>query len=201
MGTSGFIRGLYSFSVWVIKFVSTNALWLLFNLPIVYLFLNLLAAKTADHLLVNAITIAILAPFILFPATTAMFGVTRQWVMGNTEISIIRSFWKYYKENYVRSFLGGLIIIPLLAILAVDYFYFTSTNSPLVYIFLFIGMFLYVFVMYFFSNTVHVDLKLSTSFKNSFLLSVGNPIYTIGITASSVFIIYMSVKFFSVLIF
>ncbi|GIN58322.1 YesL family protein [Lederbergia ruris] len=201
MGTSGFIKGLYSFSLWVIKFVSLNAIWLIMNIPIVFLFLNVLAAETADHLLVNIFTIVILIPFLLFPSTTAMFGVVRQWIMGNTDIRILHSFWKYYRENYVRSLLGGVIIAPLSAILVVDYFYFTEASSPLFYIFLFVGVFIFVLIMHFFSNTVHVDLKFSTTLRNSFLLSVGSPIHTIGIAASSFIIIYISIKVASTLIF
>lgn len=201
METSGLVRGIYGFSVWLIRFIGTNALWLLFNIPLVYLALNILAVQTTDQLIINLITVVILAPFIFFPATTAMFGVVRQWIIGNTEIALIRSYWKYYKENYIRSLLGGLIIVPLLVILVIDYFYFTKASSPLTYIFLFIGMFAFVFMMHFFSNTVHLDLKFYTSFKNSFLLSIGNPVYTIGISVCSAVIFYISFQVYSVLIF
>lgn len=201
METSGFLRGLYGFSVWLMRFIGTNGLWLLFNIPLVYLTLNILSVKTTDQLIINLITVVILAPFIFFPATTAMFGVVRQWIIGNTEVALIRSYWKYYKENYLRSLLGGLIIVPLLVILIIDYFYFTGARSPLTYIFLFIGMFAFVFIMHFFSNTVHVDLKFFTSFRNSFLLSIGNPVYTIGITASSAVILYISIEVYIVLMF
>lgn len=201
MGTSGFIRGLYSFSTWIIKFTTTNVLWLIFNLPIVYLVLNMLSATTPDELIINFITIAILLPFVLFPATTAMFGIIRQWVIGNTDISLIRSFWKYYKNNYLRSLFGGLIITFLTVILLIDYYYFTSTNSPLFYIFLLISMFTIVFITHFFSNTVHVNDTLFISFKNSFLLSVGNPVYTIGITIFIGIIAYISINVYTILIF
>jgi len=201
LGTSGFIRGLYSFSTWIIKFTTTNVLWLIFNLPIVYLVLNMLSATTPDELIINFITIAILLPFVLFPATTAMFGIIRQWVIGNTDISLIRSFWKYYKNNYLRSLFGGLIITFLTVILLIDYYYFTSTNSPLFYIFLLISMFTIVFITHFFSNTVHVNDTLFISFKNSFLLSVGNPVYTIGITIFIGIIAYISINVYTILIF
>ncbi|WP_130859055.1 YesL family protein [Gracilibacillus phocaeensis] len=201
MGTSSFMRGIFNLSVWITKFVVTNILWLLFSLPVVYLSLNVLAVETTDQLMVNVITIALLAPFTLFPASTALFGVVRQWIIGNSEIPMLRSFWKYYKENYLRSLVGGLIIVPLVSILIIDYFYFINANSPLLYAFLFIGMFLFVFIMHYFSNTVHFDLKFFTSLKNSFLLSIGNPVYTIGIAASSVVIIYISFQVYIVLIF
>lgn len=200
METSGFVRGMYSISVWVTRFVATNALWILFNLPIAYLTFNMLYAKTSDQLLINVITIAILAPFIFFPATTAMFGVVRQWVIGEPHIPLIRSFYKYYKENYVRSLLGGLIIVPLFIILIVDYIYFTKTSSPLIFLFLFIGMFVFVFSIHFFSNTVHLKLKFYVALKNSMLLSIGRPVHTIGITAVSALIIYISLKIFTILI-
>lgn len=201
MGTSGFIRGLYHFSVWLIRFVGTNLLWLLFNFPLIYLVLNVFASETSDHLLTNSITIAVLAPFLFFPATTAMFGITRQWVIGNKDIPLFRTYLKYYRENYIRSLVGGMIIIPLVVVLVFDYFYFSQTSSPLIYVFLFVGVFLYVLIMHFFSNTVHVKLSLVTTFRNSFLLSVGSPLHTIGIVASNIIIVFITINYFSSLIF
>src|SRR5690625_7725182 len=58
-----------------------------------------------------------------------MFAVTRKWVMKEIDIPIIRSFWSYYKENYLRSMLGGLILDVIWIIYVLDYYYFMVLNS------------------------------------------------------------------------
>jgi uncharacterized membrane protein YesL len=200
MGTGGLILKLYRFSEWITRIAGSNLLWLLFNIPIAYLTVNLFLVKTADQLLVNLFSIAFLAPFILFPSTTALFGVVRKWVLGETDAKLIRSFWKFYKENYVRSLLGGLIIIPIWIILVVDYFYFTNIDSPIFYLFLLVGMFILVFTIHFFSNTVHFHLKFGATLKNSLILSIGRPAHTIGITLVTAIIVYISFNLFTFLI-
>jgi uncharacterized membrane protein YesL len=200
MGSEGLILKLYRFSEWITRIAGTNLLWLFFNIPIAYLTVNIFLVKTADQLLVNLISIAFLAPFIFFPSTTALFGVVRKWVIGETEAKLIRSFWKFYKENYVRSMLGGLIIIPIWIILVVDYFYFSNGDSPLFYLFLLVGMFILVFTIHFFSNTVHFHLKFGATLKNSMILAIGRPAHTIGITLITTAIIYISFNLFTFLI-
>jgi uncharacterized membrane protein YesL len=200
MGSGGLILKLYRFSEWVTRIAGLNLLWLCFNIPIAYLTVNIFLVQTADQLLVNLITIAFLTPFIFFPSTTALFGVVRKWVLGETDTKLLRSFWKFYKENYVRSMLGGLVIIPIWIILVVDYFYFTNADSPLFYLFLLLSMFILVFTVHFFSNTVHFHLKFGATLKNSMILAIGRPAHTIGITLISAIILYISFNLFTFLI-
>ncbi|MEK3888585.1 YesL family protein [Bacillus sp. FSL K6-3431] len=200
METSGLIYGLYRFCVWTMKLFATNILWLLFNIPIAYLSFNLILSKTPQHLQINFITLAALAPFIFFPATTALFGVIRKWVTGESDIPLVRSFVKYYKDNYIRSMTIGFIIVPLWGVLIVDYFYFSNANSPLFYVFLLIGMFMFVFTFHLFSNTVHVHLKYFNAFKNSMLLTIGRPVHTIGIAVANAGILYVCFNVFPPLI-
>ena len=39
---AGFMGGLYAISEWIMKFSMINLFWILFNIPIVFLLLNLL---------------------------------------------------------------------------------------------------------------------------------------------------------------
>src|SRR6185437_1843245 len=113
-------------------------------------------AETFAELQMLIVTVAILAPFILFPATAAMFGVVRNWIIGKQDLPVLRSFWKYYRENYVRGLLGGLVIVPIWSAWAFNYFYSAvQIGSFLFYFFLVITMFLFTFTVHFFSYTVH----------------------------------------------
>jgi uncharacterized membrane protein YesL len=200
MVSGGLLPKLYRISEWITRIAGINLLWILFNLPITYLTVNLFLVRTADQLLVILLSIALLAPFIFFPSTTALFGVARKWALGETDVKLFRSFLIFYKENYVRSMIGGLVIVPMWIILVVDYFYFSKTNSPLFYLFLAIGMFALTFTFHFFSNTVHIHLKFWASIKNSIILAIGRPAHTIGITLLTTIIVYISFKIFTFLI-
>ena len=71
-------------------------------------------------------------PLLFFPATTAMFASVRQWVMQGTISPLLKSYWGYYKENYKKSFLGGLILTAAWAVLIADYYYFVNKSTLLI---------------------------------------------------------------------
>ncbi|MCU9613068.1 DUF624 domain-containing protein [Caldibacillus lycopersici] len=192
METRGLFQRLYVVTEWITRISLSNVIWLLFNLPIVYLAFNVFVSTTPEQVIANVLLIGILAPFLFFPATTALFGVARKWVQGELGVKIVRSFWKYYRENYLRSMLGGFVIIVLWFLLVVDYYYFSTMKSPLFYLFLVVGMFIIVFTVNFFAITVHFEAKLFHTLKNSFLLALGRPVHTIGIAAICVAVYYVS---------
>jgi uncharacterized membrane protein YesL len=177
---------------WTTKLAGTNLLWVLFNLPVFYLTLLLYFAKDETQVIMLAITIAALSPFIFFPATTALFGVIRKWVLKE-EVDILRFYWKYYKENFKRSITGGLVLTLFWSILVVDFYYF-QTHSMLKYLFLLLLAWLFLFTQYFFASTVHTETKLLQSIKNSFILSIVNPVYSFGIVIINIGILYISIN-------
>ena len=176
---------------WISKLAGTNLLWVLFNFPIVYLLLSLYTTKEMSHIFMLMIMIALLVPFVFFPATTAMFGIVRKWVMKE-EVPIIRFFWKYYKENYRRSLAGGFIFSVLWAIAGVDYYYLHGYNSLVGYAFIFLMVWLFTLTLYFFAHTVHTETKLGQGLKNVFLLSIANPFFSFGVAIISIVILYIS---------
>lgn len=193
MNTGGFMGGLYRICEWIMRFSVTNVLWLLFNLPVVYLGLTLLFVENMNEMMTILTTMAILAPFIFFPATTAMFGVVRKWVLGEQDIPLFRSFWQYYKENYVRSMCGGLLFIVLSVICIVDLIFFSTQKQPvLFYFFIFLSVFLFVIVLNFFSNTVHFHTPFLASVKNAILLSIAKPFNTLLTFATNAAIVVFS---------
>ncbi|WP_062350628.1 YesL family protein [Bacillus kwashiorkori] len=177
---------------WITRICFSNIIWLLFNLPIIYFAFNLLVSTNPNQLITNMLFIIILSPFLFFPSTTALFGITRKWVMGELDIKLIKSFFKYYKENYIRSVIGGLLLTVLWVFLFIDYFYFSTINSPIFYLFLAVGIFMLAFTINFFSITVHYEVKLFPTLKNCFQLALGRPVHTIGIAAITIITVYIS---------
>ncbi|MBS4220782.1 DUF624 domain-containing protein [Bacillus sp. FJAT-49711] len=201
MGYTGFSRILLVFSEWIMKFAVTNIIWLLFNLPVVYFVLILLYADTFEKFQLIVITIAVLAPFFFFPATTAMFGAVRDWILGKKAVPLISSYWKYYKENYLKSLLGGIIIVPIWS--AWLYNYLTSgvqIGSISFYFYVIVTIFLFTFTVHFFSDTVHFQAKLKDSFIKSILLAIGNPHYTLLLAVLSGMFLFLLIKYIPVFI-
>ena len=56
----------------------------------------------------------------LVPATTAMFGVVRDWRRGD-EPSILRAFVRHLRANFRQAFGIGLLWLVTLAVLFLDY--------------------------------------------------------------------------------
>ena len=195
-----FMGGLNRILEWVMRFFVTNLLWIGFNLPICFFVLTLFYSNDQAGVLMTLGILIILAPFVFFPATTAMFGVVRKWIMGEHDVPIVKSYWTYYKENYLRSLCGGAILTFFWIVLAVDFFYFSQVNIIMTYLFLAGFFFLFLLTIFFFANTVHKEFTLFTSIKNSFSLSFVFPLTNILIVVISGIIIYVSFTLFTFLI-
>ncbi|MGS2776999.1 YesL family protein [Robertmurraya sp. GLU-23] len=157
METSAFMGGFYKLLEWISRLAFLNILWISFSL------LGLIL-------------------FGFFPATVAMYSVVRKWMYGKEDVSIFRTFWTAYKQEFVKSNLLGLIIFTIGVILYIDFhFVIQATNSfvSILYIpFLLISFILVCMVFYIFPMFVHYDMKISQVIKNSFFVMIMNPIST-----------------------
>lgn len=152
--TSSFI---YNVVEWITKFAYLNILWIFFTL------------------LGGVI-------FGFFPSTISMFAIVREWLKGETDIPLFSSFWKYYKDEFIKANFLGVIVTTITTVIVLDIFYIQSTNSELVnwtYWPLFAFMLLFImFLFYLFPSFVHFNLKLRLVIKNSFFIMLINPITT-----------------------
>ncbi|WP_163536172.1 DUF624 domain-containing protein [Gracilibacillus sp. YIM 98692] len=201
MELNGIFGGFYKISVWITRFSAVNLLWFVFNIPFLFFIYNLLLVETIQDLVVTGMIVGILAPFIFFPATTALFAVIRKWVMGD-DIALIASFWRYYKEEYKLSVCGGIAISLISILLAVDYYFYIHTSqSDLFQAFFILAAFLLaVITLHFFSIIVHAKTKLWPAFKNAMLITLGSPLLTLEIGVISGLILYLSFHVFAFLI-
>lgn len=195
-----FMEGLNRIFEWIMRLSVINLLWIGFNLPICYLLLSLLYSDDQSALIMLLCTIVVLTPFLFFPATTAMFGVVRKWVMGEHDVPLVKSYWTYYKENYVRSLCGGVIFTLFWIVWGVDFYYFSQVNIIISSLFLVGFLFLFLFTLFFFANTVHTDLKLFATIKNSFFLTLVYPLSNLLIVVVNGIIVYVSLAMFTFLI-
>jgi uncharacterized membrane protein YesL len=196
--------GLYKITEWIMRLAVINLLWLACSIPFIIFTIPVLVAPvgstvpTLDLLKQGLIMLAIIAPFTLIPATSAMFSVARKWVIGDEDIPLFKTFFRSYKQNYLQSMLGGFIFVILAVILFVNMsFYGTTLQSFgfLVYLFIVLFVFLIAAFFNFLSILAHFHMKLWQIIKNSILLTLGNPIQSIGILVVNAFIIFIGYTF------
>lgn len=133
--------------------------------------------------LLNLLWLVLCLPILtIFPATTAMFGVVREWKKQN-DISIFSSFFRLLKENFKQSFLIGLLWLVFTGLLLGDFIITNQLNSSVKYIlfsFFFLMGILYLFVsIYIFPVLVHYKVTWKYAIKNALLLSISRLHHTI----------------------
>lgn len=193
MEMTGMMGSFFKISEWLMKFFLANLLWLLFNFPIVYLGLSMIFVQSSEELYLLIIIVLLLLPFIFFPATTAMFAVVRMWIIGGKERHLLYLYWKYYKENYIRSLAGGFIFVLLSILWIVNYnLAMVEVGSGLFYFFIAFTMFLTAFLNYFFADTVHYELKLFQSLRKALFMAIFQVHYTLGAAAAAGICLYIT---------
>ncbi|QFF97603.1 DUF624 domain-containing protein [Psychrobacillus glaciei] len=146
---------IYNALEWITRFAYLNLLWILFSL-------------------VGGMI------FGIFPATVAMFAISREWLTGNTDKPLLKSFWEHYRKDFIKSNILGLFIAVIVFFVVMDIYYIQANNNELLtwtYIPLFAFMLLFtMFLFYLFPAFVHYDLKVLQVIKNSFLFMLISPV-------------------------
>lgn len=195
------MRWLYSILEVVSRYLWVNLLWVLFNLPVWYFLMMLLFVQDQRQLLGMLVILGILIPLLFIPATTSVFAIVREWKVKEQVSPIMISFWRYYKENYIKSMLSGFLMVIVWGILWVDYFYFKSYFSgSFIYLFLLLFVLLLTYSLYIVSSIVHFEGSFVRTIKNAWLVMMVNPIASMGIGIMSAIIIYVSFYHMSFLI-
>ncbi|TKC15336.1 YesL family protein [Robertmurraya kyonggiensis] len=149
---------LYNILEWITRFAYLQLIWVLFTLVGGFL-------------------------FGIFPATMAMYAIIRTWLRGDTEIAILQSFWKFYKNDFLKSNLLGAILLVIGAIIGLDLYYIQQTGDTLLSwtsapLFAFMILFL-LFVFYLFPAFVHYDLSNFSIMKNAFFIMLIHPLHSL----------------------
>ncbi|MEH7503572.1 YesL family protein [Neobacillus drentensis] len=157
MEWKGILGLIFRTCEWIMLLAYLNILWILFTL-------------------LGAVA------FGIFPATAAMFAVIRKWLIGKNDIPVFKTFWNYYRTEFFKTNLLGLMFFITGLILYLD-FKIIDFQSELINRIFMIVTFLFtsiytVILIYIFPVFVHYDLKLLQYVKNAFLIGVASPIRT-----------------------
>jgi len=199
--SKGLMGGLYKITEWIMRIAGSNLYWALCSSPvllILFLGINYIAQTNSPMPFEFYLPMAVLAPFTLFPATSALFSVTRKWVMGEADLSITKVFFKGYKSNYKQSMIGGLFYTLLIVVMCVDYQVYMKqfqNMQVLGVIMLVLLFFLLLSLFNFFSLVAHFEMKVSMLLKNAVLLTVLKPFRTLSTFLSAVLVGFLTLKF------
>ena len=191
---SGLMGGIHLIAEWFMRFTIVNILWVIINLPITIIVLSPLFNDSSSAIIMQMMPALLLFPILLFPSTSAMFGISRDWLVGKEQKSLIKTYFSYFKENYKRALLSGTGWGIIWVIWMMDLYFFSKENDLFTIIFIIIGLILFVMNMNFFSLTAHYRMGLRDLFKNSFFLTFGMPFLSFLILMLNFFIIYISTK-------
>ncbi|WP_172369997.1 YesL family protein [Sporosarcina jiandibaonis] len=194
-GISGIMGTLYGATEWIMRFSVINILWFVINLPItIIIFIVSFSKSNAGygHLL-YLLPLLPLIPTLFVPSTIAMYATARDWVMKNEQKSLVKTYFLYMKENYKQSFMSGLAILFIWLLWIVDFYYFNKISDLLSILFLIIGLALFAFTINFFSLSVHYQMTSRELIKNTFFVTIGNPLLCFFILTSNLFLFYLSV--------
>lgn len=206
----GLMGGFYRISEWIMRLSVTNLLWILTSLPFFffpaswYLAIGSGTVTLEEYPIINLfLPMAVLAPFTFFPSTAALFALARKWVMGDGDVSLLKTYFVSYKENYKQSMLGGIFFVVLLTVLAFNLDFYSGRADMLGYLaYLFIALIVLgiVAVFNFFCIVVHLHMKTLQVFKNALLITVGQPVRSFLIGVSNLVILWISFDQFTFLI-
>lgn len=170
---------LYAAGTWVYKLALINVLWIGFTL-------------------LGGIVLGI------FPATIAMFTVTRKWLTGREDIPTVKTFISTYKKEFLKGNIVGYVMVIIGFLFFFDIKFFQTFDSGIFYLnYLFVGLFIIYCLMMLFIFPVYVHFKLSVFqyIKHSFLMLVISPLRTLSLFLMAFVIYYLTTQFTPALIF
>lgn len=158
MELSGFYGLMYKACVWIMRLAYVNILWIAF-------------------------TLLGLVIFGLGPATSAMFSISRKWIMGEESVPIFRTFLAQFRSDFRKIFYVSAILFSVGTLLVANLMFFTkgdvlllqiakvlTVNVAIVY-----GMIL----IYIFPVFCHFELKTLQYLKQSFFIGFLHPVFTL----------------------
>ncbi|WP_077623212.1 YesL family protein [Sediminibacillus massiliensis] len=173
----GWKSGLARFADWFSRMAYINLMWIGF-------------------------TIMGLVVFGFIPATTAMFSVMRKWIKGDLDSSVLKTFWGYYRQEFIKSNLAGVGMLIIGYVLYVDLFLFELGSMPLIQIPVYILAVLYLLMCaFFFTIYVQFDLKWYQYMKMAFLMAFAAPFRAVSMLVSGYLVFFLMTKMSVVMIF
>jgi len=192
MEESRLFGNLYILGEWLYKLLFANLIWFVFNLPIIFLLINLLLAEEMAIIFTLLFFSMILLPFVFFPATYSLFSLIFHFI-NKEDVNILGGFWSYYQKNYKKSMKIGLLSSLFWTVLLIDFMYALQfSNDYLFYLFVLLGFFGIVYHLILFCTGVQMKGKALTLIKNAAIIMLQQPILSISLGIISAVIVVIA---------
>jgi len=114
----------------------------------------------------------------IFPATSALFAVIRQYRLDRKKVKLGHELIHYYKKDFVQANLIGYIFVFLMSVSWIDYRYLLSTQNywvvSLSMLFLIATLVIIFAVLLVFAFFVHFELPLFKTIMNPFRFMINH---------------------------
>lgn len=151
--------GFYHVLEWVMWLIYLNVLWIFF-------------------------TIIGLGVFGIFPATVSVFTVIRQLLLKE-DTSIIKVFFRTYKQEFLKINGIGLILALIAYILYMDLLFLDTIQGTFFYFFqiglIIVSILFFITLIYIFPVYVHFKLKFYQYLKHALLIGIFSPLMNLVI--------------------
>ncbi|MCM3611588.1 DUF624 domain-containing protein [Planococcus sp. MERTA32b] len=181
----------YAMSEWIMRFSGVNLLWFLLSLPFFILFVTVEMSSTAGLFFFGSAG-WLFAALLFFPATAAVFSITRDWIVEEDYSSIVKKYFAHLKTDYKENAKMGAVFALVWLVWYYGYFYFFTQQNSVALIFLVIGIALFIYTANFLSISAHYRMNAAAKMKNAFFLSAGRPLMGLYIAAVSAVLIWLS---------
>ncbi|WP_416147496.1 YesL family protein [Salipaludibacillus sp. HK11] len=125
----------------------------------------------------------------LFPATVALFFITRKWVLGEKPVSLVKSFFQAFREDFWKANAIGYSAGALGVFLFTDVFLASTLDNAfgfwLTFFFSVLFILFLTMVVFLFPLFVHVKESFYHYFKFAFLIGLSSLHYLLFIITGS----------------
>jgi uncharacterized membrane protein YesL len=144
---------------WIMRLAAVNLLWFLFS------FLGLLVGG-------------------VFPATTAVLGVARKWILGDHELKLWKTFKQIYCQEFISSNVLGWFLAIIGGLLFVNYQVIANSAGEILFIipfaFYFLLFFYTLIVIWSFPLLVHYQANCFQHIRNALIIGLTKIHYTLA---------------------
>ncbi|ALC92208.1 hypothetical protein AM500_22360 [Bacillus sp. FJAT-18017] len=134
-----------------------------------------------------------------FPSTVAMFSVIRKWhIEGNLDVPLFSHFKEEYRREFLKSNVYGYSWVIIGGILYVDLQFFRGIpalwSTILAYFFFLLGAVYLAALLFAFPVYVQFKLTILQYIRNTVLITVSNPLYSVFMALGFYFPYYLLMK-------
>ncbi|PWU67191.1 YesL family protein [Gracilibacillus dipsosauri] len=151
---------IYTSATWISRLAFLNLLWICFS-------------------------IFGLVVFGFFPAVVAMLAIERKWIRGEKDVTILKTFWLEFKQNFITANIIGYSLVVACFLIYLNMTLVSSLNNwmePLLLFILYGFAFLFaILAIYIFPAFVHYQARLIDYFLHGVMIALISPVHSLFI--------------------